>query len=382
MAFQSDTTNLVPGDTNGATDVFVRDRALGTTSRVDVSTSGVQAGAGAQHPAISPDGRYVAFDSAGMDLVPGDTNGTCDVFVRDLQAGTTERVSVRGGGQQTSGCSTTPAVSTGGRYVAFVSDGNLTGMPDNHKNDVYVRDRAQGRTILASASSASSGGAAGNGNSYFPSFSADNRYLAFDSRASNLVPGDVNLNRDVFVRNLQTGALVRASAATPNTPGSGGGLYPVLSADGRYVAFEAYAALPSGGQYDNNQVYRRDLRTGSFVLVSVTPGGQAAAQGGSLGGISADGRYVVFDSLSKLLADGPGEGVRESVYLRDVQAGTTSLVSVTPAGRSGNGDSFGASLSADARTVVFDSVATDLVVGDTNDTVDVFARVGGAPASR
>ena len=257
MAFTSAASNLVTGDSNGFEDVFVRDRKLHRTYLVSVDSAGVQGNNDSYDPVISADGRYVAFVSTATNLVPGDTNGYADVFVRDLKLHRTSLVSVdlgRGPGKQHQlrtldlrrrplrgvhlGCQqpggrrherlprrlrarpqaapdlpgerrsrpgfrettivTNPAISADGRYVAFESDAsNLVAGDTNGYADVFVRDRKLHRTSLVSVDSA---GVQGNNDSYDPAISANSRYVAFDSNASDLVAGDSNAAADVFVR--------------------------------------------------------------------------------------------------------------------------------------------------------------------------------------
>jgi Tol biopolymer transport system component len=179
-------------------DIFVRDTVTGRTTRVSVSSRERQANAGSQQASISADGRYVAFVSFASNLVAGDTNGTWDVFMRDTAKGKTTRVSVSSGGQQGNDQSGTPSISADGRYVAFYSyASNLVAGDTNGKADVFVRDTVTGRTTRVSVSSRER---QGNGYSYEPSISTDGRYVAFYSLASNLVAGDTNTAGDIFVR--------------------------------------------------------------------------------------------------------------------------------------------------------------------------------------
>ncbi len=192
VAFDSDASNLVSGDTNRAEDVFVRDRAAGTTERVSVSSTGAQANDICALGSLSASGEFVAFDSDASNLVPGDTNGAGDVLVRDRSSGRTERVSVTSLGRQGRSNSSGGSISDTGRFVAFDSI-NLTG---NVYEQIYVHDRHTGRTRMVSKSSA---GQAGNFYSYAGVISADGSAVTFFSDATNLVPGDTNGATDVFI---------------------------------------------------------------------------------------------------------------------------------------------------------------------------------------
>ncbi len=221
VAFASGASNLVPGDT-GYWDVFVHDRQTGTTTRVSVSSTGTQSNDNSGDPSISADGLYVAFTSSAQNLIPGDTNGRADVFVHDRQTGTTTRVSVNSTGTQGDFNSWRPAISANGRYVAFISDATTLVPGDtNGRADVFVHDRQTGATTRVSVSSA---GIQGDGfveGSSTPSISADGRFVAFASGASNLVPGDTNNQKDVFVHDRQTGATTRVSVSSADDKSGG-----------------------------------------------------------------------------------------------------------------------------------------------------------------
>src|SRR5438132_985845 len=213
-----------------------------TTVRVSVASDGTEGNDVSLGSALSADGRFVAFDSAATDLVAGDTNGASDVFVHDRQTGTTERVSVASDGAQGNDSSSrgSPALSADGRFVAFDSDAtNLVAGDTNGTTDVFVHDRQTGTTERVSV--ASGGGTQGNGKSggffAFPALSADGRFVAFQSDATNLVAGDTNGTTDVFVHDRQTGTTERVSVASAGSQGNGSSAGPVLSADGRFVAF-------------------------------------------------------------------------------------------------------------------------------------------------
>ncbi|MEA3402517.1 MAG: FlgD immunoglobulin-like domain containing protein [Armatimonadota bacterium] len=240
VAFEALASNLVPGDTNNYRDVFVHDRHTGQTTRVSVASDGWQANHRACCPSISADGRYVAFEALSSNLVPGDTNGWWDVFVHDQQTGQTTRVSVASDGIQADGLSFAPSISADGRYVAFYSDAvNLVPVDTNGWWDVFVHDQQTGQTTRVSVAS---DGTQGNDRSRGPSISADGRYVAFNSYASNLVPGDTNGQRDIFVHDPQTGQTTRVSVASDRTQANGGSYRPSISADGHYLAFESWAS--------------------------------------------------------------------------------------------------------------------------------------------
>ena len=239
VAFASSATNLVKSDRNQVADIFVRDRAAGTTERVSVPSRKTAANGESGHPAISPDGRFVAFSSIAYNLVPGDTNFTFDVFLADQQAGAIERVSVSSAGQQADNTSEDPAISADGRFVAFSSSASdLVPGDDDGASDVFVRDRQAGTTESISIVDPSTGFGAHSGAA---AISADGRYVGFNSLDDALVPGDTNNSYDVFVRDRSTGGLERVSLSSAGVEGNDWSLAPALSADGRFVAFQSFA---------------------------------------------------------------------------------------------------------------------------------------------
>jgi Tol biopolymer transport system component len=352
----------------------------GVTSRVSVSSTGRQANNDSNGPVISADGRFVTFYSFASNLVPGDTNGAIDVFVRDRLTGLTRRVSVASNGQQGNADSLGEAISANGRYVAFTSfASNLVRDDSNQTNDVFVRDQLTGVTRRVSVAS---NGRQANGGSGMPAISADGRLVAFASSASNLVPGDTDGTFDVFVRDELTGVARRVSVASNDQHGNADSFAPEISADGRYVTFTSAASnLVSGDSNAVPDVFVRDLLIGATRRVSVGAAGQGNADSGIVDGvikrapISADGRFVAFDSAASNLVP-EDSNAAEDVFVRDLLAGVTRRVSVSTNGRQGNNVSgdFPPAMSADGRYVAFDSGASNLVPGDTNDTGDVFVR--------
>jgi Tol biopolymer transport system component len=259
VAFHSSATNLVADDTNGQTDIFVRDRQSGTTERVSVDSAGIQSNNATYGPKISADGRYVAFQSFASNLVANDTNGVYDIFVHDRDTGMTERVSVDSAGEQSAGSSYDPSLSADGRYVAFSSYGDLVDDDTNAEGDIFVRDRQTDTTERVSIDSA---GAEGNDNSFDPSISADGRYVAFRSYASNLVAGDTHYREDIFVHDRQHATTKRVSVDNLGREADDDSSGPSISADGRFVAFQSNAANLVAGDTDfTSDIFVRDLQT-------------------------------------------------------------------------------------------------------------------------
>jgi Tol biopolymer transport system component len=381
IAFESDASSLVLGDTNGVRDVFVRDRLTGTTTRVSVASDGTPGNGASFVAGISADGRFVAFSSDATNLVPGDTNRFQDLFLHDRQTGITVRVNVASDGTQ-SDRDTVPSpdrpglrgvLSADGRFIAFESDAtNLVVGDGNGVRDIFVHDRVTGATTRVSVAS---DGTPGNGASFGPALSASGRFVAFESDATNLVGGDTNGVRDIFVHDRETGATTRISMALDGTPADGPSVGPALSMDGRFVAFRSGATnLVSGDTNGFFDVFVHDRVSGTTTRVSVASDGAEGKDDDSFfPALSGDGRFVAFPSEATTLVAGDTNGVRD-VFVHDRLAGTTVRVSVATDGMQSNNESFRAALSADGRFVGYDSSATNLVAPDTNGAFDVFVH--------
>ncbi len=375
VAFSSAATNLVAGDTNGLIDIFVRDTVAGTTIRASVDSGGAEAvGGNSVLAAISGDGRYVAFESPATNLVAGDTNGVGDVFVHDTVAGTTTRVSVDSGGLQGNAISRSPAINGDGRYVAFRSDAtNLVAGDTNGQMDIFVRDTVAGTTTRVSVNSG--GVEATGGLSQGPAISADGRYVAFYSLAINLVGSDTNAVEDIFVRDTVGGTTTRASVDSGGAQAIGGNSQsPAISSDGRYVSFESSATnLVAGDTNAVSDVFVRDTVAGTTTRVSVdNAGAQAPTGSSSSSSISGDGRYVAFHSSAATLVAGD-TNANVDVFVRDTVANTTTRASVSSTGAQAVGaGSTSPKISGDGRYVAFQSSAANLVPGDTNGISDAF----------
>jgi len=370
VAFVSLATNLVAGDTNLLPDAFVYDRQTRQTTRVSVSSSGGQANGISAALAVSGNGRYVALVSSASNLVSGDTNKQPDVFVRDRQTNQTMRVSLSSSGAQANGASLTAAINGDGRYVAFSSwASNLVSGDTNNRSDIFVRDRQTNQTTRVSVAA---GGGQANGDSLFPAVSMDGRYVAFTSWATNLVTGDTNGAADVFVHDRQTGQTTRVSVSTAGGQGNGDSLTPTLSADGRYVAYASGATnLVAGDTNAKMDIFVRDQLLGQTSRVSIATGGGQATGDSIVPSISGDGRFITYSSHATDLVSGDTNN-KSDVFVHDRQTGQTKRASVRLDGGQANGDSLIPALSGNGQSLAFISTATNLLAGDTNGSADIY----------
>lgn len=378
VAFESLSSNLTANDGGGSRDVFVRDLQAGTTTLVSVNRLGTAAGNGpSRAPAISDNGRFVAFSSTADDLVEHDDNGVEDVFVRDLNSGVTTLVSINHDGTASGGgASTAPAISSNGKTVAFESlAADLVTNDGNGASDVFLRDVPGGVTTLASVNRL--GTQSGTGASTHAVLTPSGRYIAFLSTANDLVANDSNTATDVFLRNVRSGITTLMSVNRDGTSGGKGESWgPLVSPSGRYVAFTSRARdLVNKDRNQSSDVFVRDRRAETTTVVSLSKNGKRTANGPSVAlGMTPSGRYVVFSSSARNLVAGDKNGAAD-IYLRDLRTATTQLVSVSADGSgSGNGASDQAALSADGRYVLFASTATDLVAASTSGAGDIFVR--------
>src|SRR5947207_3356318 len=430
VLFLSSANNLVTNDDNGKfVDVFLRDRTNGVTTLVSVNQTGVGGGNGnSVSPAISTNGRYVVFESEASNLVANDTNGVSDVFLRDLQTGTTTLISVNSAGAGGNGASTSPLISPEGRYLAFVSAaGDLVANDTNNATDIFVRDLQNNTTTLVSVSR--DGATSGNGASDSPAMTPDGRWVAFVSMATNLVAGAINNLGDIYARDLVSGTTVWVGTnvasimAGVNSQSHPINSYnPAVSDDGNYVAFKtigaaqlvlrhnlqtgttdlvstntvgntigfddpsgpdmtpdgrfiAYTAQTGAGTLTYTAVYLWNAQTGANILVSANLSGTISSNTFSdTPAVSADGRFVTFVSDASDLVTNVADGSYQ-VYRRDVLNNTTKLISADTGGGV-SGDTGGAipTMTADGRYVAFDSFDGDYVPNDNNNAYDVFVR--------
>jgi len=366
VAFRSIATNLVPGDVTGHDDVFVHDTVTGTTELVSVSSSGTQGNGDSYWPAVSADGRYVSFSSLASNLVTGDTNGYRDIFVHDRLTGETKRVSVNSSGAQGSGECHVSAISGDGFCVAFATSSALVPSDTNGMVDIYARDLVSGVTQIVSVSS---GGTLANSSSYYVSVSADGRYVAFDSAATNLAPGTTG---GVFLRDLTGGTTQRVSVPAGGGEANDMSFWPSISPDGSYVAFVSAATnMVPGDTNAQWDIYGRVPSGGSTERLSVTSDGSQANSGSNWPDASSGGRYVTFHCYATNLVLGDTNGTWD-VFVKDRLTGVVQRLSVAENGLQGNADSYFASMTSDGQLVAFESVAGNLVTGDTNGCEDAF----------
>ena len=357
IVFQSYADNLVAHDTNGV-DVFLKNLMTGETTRVTTDSNGVeQAGVYYYnwHTPITNDGRYVAFSSSAYNLVPGDTNGAPDVYLKDLLTGVTTRLSNGQGGVEASGPSFVDDITPDGRYVLFTSGAsNLVSGDSNDYYDIFVIDRITGSITRADTSGS---GMEANGHAFGGNITPDGRYVSFFTYADNLVPSD-DPAYDIFVKDVVTGTTTKVSTNVAGGGGNASSVDPVISADGRYVAFSSIADnLVPGDTNGTWDVFVKDLDTGNITRVSTSAAGAEAGQGASQPDISYNGQYVVFESISANLVPDDSD-LLPDVFVKDVFSGAIARVS----GSVGGGST--PEISADGRFIVFENHASTLATNN------------------
>jgi|GEM_PF-6416297 Bacterial Ig-like domain (DUF1927)./WD40-like Beta Propeller Repeat. len=375
IVFTSDAANLVPGDLNGSSDVFWRDNQTGVTERVSVANNGSEAALGGYQGLVSADGRYVAFSSDSEDIVTGDTNASTDVFLRDRLAGTTIRVSVKNAGGQADGPSYLSSMTPDTKIIVFASDAeNLIGttaapLDQNFSTDVYIRDRTTA-TAKTQRISVATDGTEGDLDSFGGSISDDGRYIAFMSNSSNFDINDSGIFTDVFVRdrNIAAPSTTRITALPSGDEADADSSNVVISGDGTVVAFDTDAgnlvATPDGNL--TTDVYAATLATGVIERVSVSTTGGDTNDFSFVAGISDDARFVLFQSGAKNLMPYTLAATSNS-FVRDRTTGATALGASTQGQHEpsdpdpGLAGSSPNAISGDGRYVLFTSTASDVM---------------------
>ena len=376
VCFTSLASDLVPGDGNRVRDVFVKDRQTGAIERVSVGPAGVEGDGPSTLARMTPDARFVVFESSATNLVPGDANGQVDIFLRDRQLGTTELVSVTTGGLQAESYSRFASVSGDGRYVAFTSNAvAYAGIDHAFIDNVYMRDRQLGVTTTVTASMDGDGG---NGISQRPLLSADGSVVVFVSLSSDLAPGPIDpAVFNLYAYDVASGTTALLTVGVGGVPSNGNSFAPQVTPDGRRVIMASFASnLTAGGDLSaGRDLFVIDRTTGTTVMANLNSSG-VQANGTGVGSFSIDaaGRFVTFRSDGTNLVASDTNGLND-LFRRDMLTGQTTLVSIGFDGSPADGATAHTSAqSQDGTVVVFGSVATNLVASDTNGFGDIFAR--------
>lgn len=374
VAFDSWSTNLVSDDTNNTKDVFVHDRQTGETGRVSIASDGSQGNnaSGSHTPSISDDGRFVAFQSYATNFDPADTNSAADIFVHDRQNGETKRISVSSDGTQANDHSWYPEISGNGQFVVFTSQAdNLVANDTNNSTDIFIHDLQSGETILVSLSSDE---IIGNGNSDNASVSNGGRYVSFDSLSNNLVVDDTNEIGDVFVRDILLGDTIRVSVSNDGVESNGVSEESSISDDGSLVAFASEGFNLVNNDTNNvADIFVNNWQLGEVVRVSVASDGSQGNRVSLHTSLSGNGRYISFRSDSSNLVPNDTNSAFD-VFVHDLFTLETIRVSVDSNGSQGDSGSQYPAISDNGLSVTFHSFATDLVEDDTNARWDVFVH--------
>jgi len=407
VVFESQANDLVPGDNNDYTDVFYKDMQTGTLTRISTDSNNQQANDESQEASISGDGRYVVFSSTANNLVADDSNNASDIFLKDLQTGTTTRVSTDIVGSESNGSSRTPVISANGLYMVFISlANNLVINDDNNYYDIYVKNLVTSEIVLASSDN---NGVVGNRDSSAPDISADGRYIVFQSTAYNLAAEDKNNKYDVFVKDLLTANIERISTNSNGEEGQGHSRYPVISDDGYKITYYSNASNivtnDENGAVDIFQAESNVFDTDADGLIDAIE----SALGSDINNVDTDNdglldgyEYEISTSPTKrdtdndglsdanelelntnpTMADTDGDGLldgQEVGFANDPLVADVSLpnplrISLSTKGKEVNDHSYGMDASADGRYVVFESDASNLVGDDGNGFRDIFLK--------
>ena len=372
VAFDTTATNLgFRPDPSGSSSVFLKNLTTGAITRLSSDSDGNPLTQQSFFASLAPDGSAVAFVTGAQEVVG--SGRPRQVVVKSLLTGDLRVASTAADGTLANADVTTPSLSDDGRTVAFgTAASNLVPNDANQTFDVFVKNLDTGAIIRASAAA---DGTPANGFSISFSLAGDGRSIAFHSTATNLVAGDTNGRSDVFVKNLTTGAVANASTAADGSLGNGDSFSATQSRDGNLVAFLSNADnLVAGDTNGRTDVFVKNLTTGAVTRVSTAADGtQGNADATGIPRISADGTKVAFTSRATSLVAGDSN-LATDTFVKDLTTGALTRVSTAADGTQGNGPSNGSTLalSADGSRVAFDSQATNLVPGDTNNTTDVF----------
>lgn len=345
----------------------------GVVELLNVNSAGVQGNSQSERPCISGDGRLVAFYSVADNLVPGDNNGIPDFFVRDRITKITQRVSVNDQGQEADDWGVFLAISRRGRCVAFESFAtNLVPGDLNGKLDIFIRDLGLQRTTRVSLSSL---GAEANGRSEKPALSGDGRFVVFTSAATNLVPGDTNNRQDVFVHDRLLGITELVSISTAGGQGNHDSTKATISDDGRYCAFQSRATNldPALTPPAAGTIYLRDRVLLTTRMLALSPSGQPASGGVQRPLVSGSGTHVAFMTHAWNIVPGDTNSTTD-VFVTDLLSGITERVSLGPGSTQLEADCYLGSISFDGRFVGMISPSSLLIPGGSNGKYQAYAR--------
>jgi len=379
VAFGSAASTLVPGDTNGTMDIFVRDVVGGTVERVSVDENGAQLPGRSDGASISADGRLLVFTHTQLVETPSGSRFERTVYLRDRVQGTSRRIELLSP-DGTAAPFAARDLSGTGRFLAVTTSHPLVRRDENRRTDVYRVELATGRARLVSTGRPNTG----YRECRFASISHSGRFVAFEFPA-RLVRRDRLDARDIYVRDLSKRRPALVTVSSAGAQANRGSMAPAISAGGRYVVFSSYASnlvrKDTNGDWD---VFVHDRRTRTTERVSVNSRGRqgdAQSQGPGFwleaASVSRDGRHVVFGSFADNLDPSTDDGVSRNLFVRDREQRTTRALSLAPDGGGANGDSGGGLVSADGSAATFWSEASNLVEGDVNGADDVFVRRPG-----
>jgi Tol biopolymer transport system component len=368
VLYHSDAVNLVDGDTNNATDVFLYDRKTGATSRI---TQGNDDSVDAR---ISNNLGYVVFSSFASNLVDEPGNLFSDIFLYETKTGVIKKISVDTQGTPGNSGSFTPSISSNGRYVVYESNANNLVPGDNNVSlDIFLYDKKKGTTVMVSADNSSGTPVPGNAASNFARISGNGRYVVYQSDATNLVAGDGNGASDIFLFDKKK-KITYLISATAGGQGNGNSITPFISNNGRYLVYASAASnLVEGDSNGTTDIFLYDTGTGATRIVSVNSAGQQG-NGESLSPrISGNGRYIVYSSAARNLVEGDTNNLPD-IFRYDTKTGVTTRVSVKSDGitQGTGGGSFSPGVSNNGRYMAFESFADNLADGDGNGTSDIF----------
>ncbi len=372
VTFDSSASNLVAGDTNGVSDIFVYDRISATTIRISVGNQNTEGNDESTNPSISDNGRYVTFQSQASNLVSGDTNGLSDVFVYDLATATIKKISVGNKGAQSNGASTDASISADGRKVSFTSTAsNLCVQDVNSGSDIFVYDATINKIHCVSLTPL---GFTGNAHSVYSEISPDGTFVTFSSFATNLVSGDTNNTSDIFVYDSVQNLIERISVDDLGAQANAGSFFSDISNNGTLISFSSDASnLVSGDTNNTSDIFVHDRNTGITQKISTGTNGVESNAPSVFNSISSDGRFVAFDSHASNIVSND-TNTSSDVFVYDRIMGTTARISMSNQNTEGNASSANPVISGNGKFVGFESFASNLVPADINNQTDIFIQ--------